>query len=114
MQEDLQNAFHRIVNYVDFEPIYEHDPIFDKVPLSDRTAEAVFEFLDELRQYDLSGFDQDVIGRIYERVIPPQERHALGQYYTPPEVIDLIVRLTIESRKDLVLDPACGTGGFFW
>jgi type I restriction-modification system DNA methylase subunit len=111
-EADLRSAFRRIVNYVDFEPIYEHDPIFDRVPLSDRAAEAVFEFLDELRQYDLSGFDQDVIGRIYERVIPPEERHALGQYYTPPEVIDLIVRLTVRSGKDLVLDPACGTGGF--
>ncbi len=109
---DLSSAFNRIVKYVDFEPIYEHDPIFDNIRLSEGASEAVFEFVDELGNYDLSSFDQDVIGRIYETVIPRDERHALGQYYTPPEVIDLIVSLTVRSGKDLVLDPACGTGGF--
>ncbi|WP_454011776.1 HsdM family class I SAM-dependent methyltransferase [Aquamicrobium terrae] len=36
----------------------------------------------------------------------------LGQYFTPYEVIDLIVRITNPKFGDLVKDPACGTADF--
>lgn len=36
----------------------------------------------------------------------------LGQYFTPYEVIDLIVRITNPKFGDVVKDPACGTADF--
>jgi len=108
----LASAFKGVVQSVDFEAIYEHDPIFDEIPLPPRATESVLDFILELEDYDLSQFDQDVIGRIYEQVIPWKDRLELGQYYTPPEVVELICRLTIKSPEDRVLDPACGSGGF--
>lgn len=36
----------------------------------------------------------------------------LGQYFTPYEVIDLIVRIANPKFGDLVKDPACGTADF--
>lgn len=35
-----------------------------------------------------------------------------GQYYTPIRVIDAGVELMGITHKDVVIDPACGTGGF--
>ncbi|GAG85249.1 unnamed protein product, partial [marine sediment metagenome] len=32
--------------------------------------------------------------------------------YTPPQIIDLIVRLCVRNPDDKVLDPGCGSGGF--
>lgn len=112
LNDQLHEAFQTVVKTVDFEPVYSHDSTFDEVVLGDDGMEIVVDFIRELDGYSLSRFDQDVIGRIYERVIPPEERHSLGQYYTPPEVVDLICRLTITSPEDTVLDPACGSGGF--
>lgn len=35
-----------------------------------------------------------------------------GQYYTPMRVIEAGVELMCITHKDVVIDPACGTGGF--
>ena len=35
-----------------------------------------------------------------------------GQYYTPTRVIEAGVKLMEITHKDVVIDPACGTGGF--
>jgi methylase of polypeptide subunit release factors len=45
------------------------------------------------------------------------QRRALGVYYTPPEIVRLIVDLTLgqptaNKRPPRVLDPACGAGEF--
>ena len=34
---------------------------------------------------------KDVIRLIFQRLISPQERHKHGQYFTPADVVDLIV-----------------------
>lgn len=112
LTQDLQKLFTRIVDQVDFEAVYEQDPIYDKIPLKEDAAERIQEFLEELEEYDLTQFDHDVIGTIYEEIIPPKERHDLGQYYTPPEVVELITKLTIQNPEDRVLDPGCGSGSF--
>jgi len=105
-------AFNSIIDAVDFEAVYEHDPIYDEIPLTKRASQEVREFLEELEDYELDRFEHDTIGHIYENIIPPMERHDLGQYYTPPEVVELITRLTIKNPNDKVLDPGCGSGTF--
>ena len=61
---------------------------------------------------DFSSLPQDVVGTVFERLIPPEERHGLGQYFTAEPLCDLTVAFCIRSPKDLALDPACGTGTF--
>ncbi|MFC7229249.1 N-6 DNA methylase [Salinirubellus salinus] len=111
VQEDLEDHFDVVVSEVDFEAIFEHDDIFGEIPL-DPISEKLREFIIELDDQDLTQFDSDVIGRIYEGVIPYERRREMGEYYTPPAVCDLITRLTVDSASDSVLDPACGSGGF--
>lgn len=48
----------------------------------------------------------------YEELIPDEERHRLGQFYTPPPIAELIVNWAIRTAKDVVLDPAVGSGTF--
>lgn len=61
---------------------------------------------------DFSSLPQDVVGTVFERLIPPDERHGLGQYFSPEPLCDLTVAFCIRSHKDLALDPTCGTGTF--
>jgi methylase of polypeptide subunit release factors len=70
------------------------------------------QLIDQLDRFDLSRLDYDVIGRIFERLIDPVERHKYGQYYTRPEVVDLINAFAIRSGEEIVLDPGCGGGTF--
>jgi len=62
--------------------------------------------------YNLARIRSDILGRVYEDLIPEDERHRLGQYYTPPPIVDLIIELCIKSPDDVVLDPGCGSGSF--
>jgi len=106
-------TFDKLMAEVDFEAIYEQEEIFDSIPLTDKAQNEVENLTEELESYDLEDqFDYDVIGQIYKEVIPAEERHDLGQYYTPPRVVDLITWLTIDEEDDDVMDPACGSGGF--
>lgn len=111
LRADLDDSFGHLVDEIDFEAIYRHDEIFSEIPLAP-VADRIRDFIGELDEQNLQQFDSDVIGRIYERVIPPERRHEMGEYYTPPEICDLITRLTISDASDSVLDPACGSGGF--
>ena len=70
------------------------------------------QFAEQIDRFDLSRLDYDVIGRIFERLIDPAERHKYGQYYTRPEVVDLINAFSIRDGADVVLDPGCGGGTF--
>jgi type I restriction-modification system DNA methylase subunit len=65
-----------------------------------------------LEKYRFAEIDFDIIGRIFEMLIPPDERHDLGQYFTSPDIIDLILKFCIINEKDTVLDPSCGAGTF--
>lgn len=105
-------AFARIVEELDFEAVYQQDEIFDSLPLSDQALTETQDFVDGLERFNLASLDFDVIGQVYQRIIPPDERHNLGQYYTPPEVVELIVSLSVIGGSDVVMDPGCGSGGF--
>lgn len=39
-------------------------------------------------------------------------RKALGAYYSPPDLVDPMVRWAVRSRSSAVLDPSCGDGAF--
>lgn len=111
VQQDLEDHFTEVVENIDFEAVFRHDEVFSEISL-DSVAERIREFIIELDDQDLTQFDSDVIGRIYEGVIPAEQRHDMGEYYTPPPICDLITKLTIQDPDADVLDPACGSGGF--
>lgn len=110
--DSRRETFDALIEAVDFEAVYEQDPIFDSLPLTDTAQRQVEDLLENLEDYNLDKFDQDVIGKIYEEIIPAEERHELGQYYTPDEIVALVTELTVTDPSDTVLDPGCGTGGF--
>lgn len=111
VQQDLDEYFTHIVEEIDFEAVFEHDAIYSEIPL-DPVAGQIRDFVIELDEQNLTQFDSDVIGRIYEGVIPSERRKEMGEYYTPPAICDLICQLTIDEASDAVFDPACGSGGF--
>ena len=88
------------------------DIVFQMPFVSDAVVDLVKEILDTEGHYNFSNIPFDIIGRIFEELIREDERHKLGQYFTPPHVIDLINSFTIHSERDKVFDPSCGSGTF--
>jgi hypothetical protein len=96
----------------DFEPIFEiHEA--DEILFADNKLSTLIKALvNYLNQYKIDKMPQSALGNIYDRLISREQRHALGQYYTPIPIVDLINVLTIEHKDDRVMDPACGTMTF--
>ncbi|MCU0614350.1 MAG: SAM-dependent methyltransferase [Desulfobacterales bacterium] len=65
-----------------------------------------------LEHWSFELMPQDVIGNVFEHLIPQDARHSLGQYFTPDNLVDLIISFCILDDKDFVMDPTCGTGTF--
>lgn len=104
--------FDALADELDFEAIYGRDGVLDALPIPDTARVEVEDFLDELDEYALTEFDHDVVGHLYQRLVPQDERRSLGQYYTPPKLVDFVTRTTVRDEDDVVLDPACGSGAF--
>jgi len=98
---------------IDYETVFTTDFI-DTVafPEAEEVVEEIKEFVRVLDQYDFSTIGFDIIGRIFERLIPYSERHNLGQYFTNPDVVDLILKFCMQHEDDRVVDPSCGAGTF--
>jgi len=112
LQTILQGYFNQVLK-IDYETIYTTDFI-DAIafPEEKEVVKEVKELVNVLKRYDFSKLGYDVIGRIFERLIPQDERHNLGQYFTNPDIVDLILRFCLQHENDKVLDPACGAGTF--
>jgi type I restriction enzyme M protein len=56
----------------------------------------------------------EVLGRTYETLLKEMRDAAgdAGEFYTPRPVVRLMVELINPLLGEIVLDPACGTGGF--
>ncbi len=96
----------------DYESVFSGD-FGDTLPF--QSDEAVSEWVQLIRQiedYDFTALNYNVIGRIFERLIEPEERHKYGQHYTQPAVVDLINAFCIRTPNAVALDPACGGGTF--
>ncbi len=65
-----------------------------------------------IESVDFREVPSDVVGRIFQKLIGPDERHRFGQHFTGDDVVDLINGFCIRRASDVVLDPACGSGSF--
>jgi len=84
----------------------------ETIPIPDETVDELKKLIEELNKYDFSKIGYDIIGKVFEKLIPRTERHKLGQYFTRADVVDLILGFTIKHPDAKVLDPACGSGTF--
>jgi len=97
----------------DFEPVF-YTGIYDEIELPDDpfVLEGINAFIEDMEHHRLEDLGSDIVGFIYEELIPAAERHALGQFYTPPAIAELITKWAVRSADDKVLDPGCGSGTF--
>jgi len=95
----------------DYETVLLTDFLDSLIP-PDSIVGWVKDFAHKIGEYDFSKINYEILGSIFQRLIPEEERHKLGQYYTRSDVVDLIVGFCVKSADDKVLDGSCGAGTF--
>lgn len=56
--------------------------------------------------------EHDYLGHLYETFFRYTGGNTIGQYFTPRHITRMMADLCEVTKEDIVLDPACGTGGF--
>jgi type I restriction enzyme M protein len=66
----------------------------------------------QLQMYSLLESDVDVKGHAYEEIVGSNLRGDRGEFFTPRNICNMAVMMLDPGENQLILDPACGTGGF--
>jgi type I restriction enzyme M protein len=60
----------------------------------------------------LLGSNLRIMDDAFEYLLPTEAKKKKGQFFTPRYVVEMCVRMLNPTRKEYVMDPACGSGGF--
>ena len=72
----------------------------------------LFSVVNHLQGINLNQTDLDVKGVAFERFLGNFFKGETGQYFTPRKVVEFMVDMVTLHHEELILDPACGSGGF--
>lgn len=76
------------------------------------TPQVLSYIVSQLQMYCLLESDVDVKGQAYEEIVGSNLRGDRGEFFTPRNVCNMAVDMLDPGEGGLILDPACGTGGF--
>jgi len=78
-------------------------------------AELVRHVALQTARFRLRDVEADVLKILYESLVDPDQRHDLGEYYTPDWLAARVVAAAVDAPlTQRVLDPACGSGTFLF
>ena len=72
----------------------------------------LFSVVNHLQGISLNQTDLDVKGVAFEKFLGNFFKGEIGQFFTPREVVEFMVDMVKPHHEELILDPACGSGGF--
>jgi type I restriction enzyme M protein len=81
----------------------------DKITLDTKSLMFI---VGELQNYSLMQSERDVVADAFETFIGHALKGGLGQFFTPRNVVKMIVDILQPTENDKIIDPACGSGGF--
>ena len=81
----------------------------DKISLD---TNSIVYLVGELQNYSLMNSERDVVADAFETFIGHALKGGQGQFFTPRNVVKMMVDILQPSETDKIIDPACGSGGF--
>jgi len=103
---DVRKAFKNLVDVYPETFTTENDR---QLRLSDETLSMCVEALSGLRLLDMG---VKSVALAFQVLRSEALKQGEGQYFTPQTVIEAGIRLLDIQQSDIIIDPACGTGGF--
>ena len=90
----------------------EYNDVFDDSDTIQLDDDSVLHVVSSLQNYCITDASRDAIGEAFEVFIGPALRGGEGQFFTPRNAVKMIVDIIDPQTSELILDPACGSGGF--
>jgi type I restriction enzyme M protein len=90
--------------------------IFTKSQNKIQDPAKLFKIIEMVDKEKWSMMGSDLKGKIYEGLLEKNAedtKSGAGQYFTPRALIQAMVACVQPAPKKTIIDPACGTGGFF-
>jgi type I restriction enzyme M protein len=105
IQDRIQDLFEKVKEAA-------YGDVFEATDTIKLDRESLAYVVGELQNYCITDADRDAIGDAFEVFIGPALRGSEGQFFTPRNVVEMMVRIVDPKPGEKVLDPACGSGGF--
>jgi type I restriction enzyme M protein len=89
--------------------------IFAHARTSIKQPKNLFTLVTEIDRLDWHNAQAEGLGDVYENLLErnaTEKKAGAGQYFTPRPLIDCMVRCVKPRPREIVQDPAAGTGGF--
>ncbi|HCG05663.1 MAG TPA: N-6 DNA methylase [Desulfovibrio sp.] len=65
-----------------------------------------------LQQYAITSCERDAVSEAFETFIGPALKGPQGQFFTPRNVVKMVIDMVDPQPDEKIIDPACGSGGF--
>lgn len=107
--ETPEEVFKRVNNIYQYAKQKDAEVFKEDIKLSPKVVYAVVEHLQSI---NFNKTDLDTKGVAFERFMEDFFKGKMGQFFTPREIIQFAVKMLKPEEDKLILDPACGSGGF--
>src|SRR3989338_8352164 len=85
----------------------------DRIKLSPCRLGTCAAFLENIRLFEIGQGEYEIVDSAFEYLITEVSKGKKGQYFTPRHVIKMCVKMLDPKADEYIVDPACGSGGFF-
>lgn len=106
VSERIKKLFEELKESEDFQDVFEGN---EQIQLNQKALSYV---AGELAKYSFLDATVDVKGMAYETIVSNTLKQERGQFFTPRNIVRLMVDMMDPDPSHRVLDPACGSGGF--
>lgn len=89
-----------------------YSDVFDSSDAIELDAESIAYVVGELQPYCVMEAERDAIGDAFEVFMGPALRGEEGQFFTPRNAVRMMVEIVDPAPEEMIIDPACGSGGF--
>lgn len=86
--------------------------VFTKEDVINLDDNSIAYIVGEMQNYCLIDAERDVLADAFETFIDHALKGGQGQFFTPRNVVKMMVEILDPDDNDMVIDPACGSGGF--
>ncbi|WP_211300953.1 restriction endonuclease subunit M [Aliiruegeria haliotis] len=111
VDEPVERVFSRATEL--FQHVKEEYPdVFQEHEIIALDPESLQYVVGELQNFAITESSRDAIGDAFEVFIGPAVRGEEGQFFTPRNVVQMMVDILDPQPNETLIDPSCGSGGF--
>lgn len=89
-----------------------YDDVLEQTDIISLDGNTLRHIIGKLQNFCLIETDRDIIADAFEIFTGYSLKGEQGQFFTPKNVIRLIINAVDPSLSDVIIDPSCGSGGF--